>query len=72
MVTHTDRTEGEYKGLEIEIVKCLGKAMNFKPHFYESPDSEQERWGRQLQNGTYTGLIGQVVSQFVFGSLLKS
>ncbi|XP_046803555.1 probable glutamate receptor [Lucilia cuprina] len=55
-------TDTKYKGVEIEIVTALGKAMKFKPAFYESPNSQQERWGRQLANGTYTGLIGQLSS----------
>lgn len=64
MVTYFNesKTEVKYKGVEIEIVMTLGKAMNFKPKFYESPNSQQERWGRQLANGSYTGLIGQLVS----------
>uniref|UniRef100_A0A1A9VXX5 Ionotropic glutamate receptor L-glutamate and glycine-binding domain-containing protein n=1 Tax=Glossina austeni TaxID=7395 RepID=A0A1A9VXX5_GLOAU len=53
----------QYIGLEVEIVKALGKAMNFKPQLYETSDAEHERWGRLLQNGSYTGLIGEIVDR---------
>uniref|UniRef100_A0A1B0BS36 Ionotropic glutamate receptor C-terminal domain-containing protein n=1 Tax=Glossina palpalis gambiensis TaxID=67801 RepID=A0A1B0BS36_9MUSC len=50
----------QYIGLEVEIMKALGKAMNFKPQLYETSDAEHERWGRLLHNGSYTGLIGEI------------
>lgn len=40
----------------------MGQALNFIPDFYESFDSEQQRWGKKLSNGSYTGLIGEIVS----------
>uniref|UniRef100_A0A1B0FPF1 Uncharacterized protein n=1 Tax=Glossina morsitans morsitans TaxID=37546 RepID=A0A1B0FPF1_GLOMM len=52
--------EHQYIGLEVEIMKALGKAMNFNPQLYETSDAEHERWGRLLRNGSYTGLIGEI------------
>lgn len=67
MVTYSKKSDTfkRYRGLEVEIVRYLGIAMNFIPQFYESPNSQIERWGRQLPNGTYTGLIGELVRKYV-------
>lgn len=63
MVIRANHPEGDtfYSGLEIEIVKSLGEVMHFQPHFYESPNTDEERWGSKLRNGSYSGLIGQMV-----------
>ncbi|XP_013097824.2 glutamate receptor ionotropic, delta-1 [Stomoxys calcitrans] len=63
MVFEVKRMRGKsYTGLEIDIVNALAAVMNFKPYFYESPDSEEQRWGTKLRNGLYSGLIGQISS----------
>ncbi|XP_075153952.1 ionotropic receptor 68a isoform X2 [Haematobia irritans] len=63
MVFEPDHQRGKsYSGVEIDIVQTLGQVMDFKPYFYKSPDSEKERWGTKLRNGSYSGLIGQIHS----------
>ena len=73
MVTYSKKSDmiKKYRGLEVEIVRYLAIAMNFKPQFYESPNSQVERWGRQLPNGTYTGLIGELVRKKICSDYLK-
>lgn len=65
MIMPSKHREHQYIGLEVEIMKALGKAMNFNPQLYETSDAEHERWGRLLQNGSYTGLIGEIVGLFI-------
>lgn len=60
-----ENESGIYHGIEVEIIKALGSAMNFKPSFYESNDSKTEQRGKFLPNGSYTGLIGQIVHRVV-------
>ncbi|GAB0087754.1 Ionotropic glutamate receptor [Sergentomyia squamirostris] len=52
----------EFGGVEVEMVKALGQALNFQADFYESPNPDTEKWGRFQLNGTLTGLLGEVVS----------
>jgi len=35
--------------------------MNFSCNFYESADSEKEKWGKMQLNGSITGLLGEIV-----------
>lgn len=49
-----------YTGLEIEIISAFQKAMNFKVEFYETKNSEEEKWGQADENGTYNGLLREM------------
>uniref|UniRef100_A0A182F4J2 Ionotropic glutamate receptor L-glutamate and glycine-binding domain-containing protein n=1 Tax=Anopheles albimanus TaxID=7167 RepID=A0A182F4J2_ANOAL len=49
-----------YYGVEIELLKAIANAMHFRMAFYETPDAETERWGEQKDNGTLTGLLGEM------------
>lgn len=61
-----------YKGVEVKIMEALALALNFTVLFYESLDSESEKWGRQQTNGTISGLLGEMVQEnadFALGDL---
>ncbi|XP_050095757.1 uncharacterized protein LOC126577837 [Anopheles aquasalis] len=49
-----------YYGVEIELIKTIANVMHFRMSFYETPDAETERWGVQQDNGTLTGLLGEM------------
>lgn len=36
--------------------------MNFVPKIYEPLNANTEQWGRKLLNGSYSGLLGEMVS----------
>lgn len=38
----------------------MSEAMNFQPLLYEV--AGEEEWGQRLLNGSYTGLLGEVMS----------
>lgn len=48
-----------YTGLEIDIINALSQKMNFTINFYEPNDVEMEKLGRKLDEGNYTGLLGE-------------
>nr|XP_014283158.1 glutamate receptor ionotropic, delta-2 [Halyomorpha halys] len=63
----------EYSGLEVLILRSLSDAMNFQILIYEPPNSKTEAWGKQQLNGSYTGLLGEMVSgraDFALGNFL--
>lgn len=48
----------------------MSEAMNFQPLLYEVAGGEE--WGQRLLNGSYTGLLGEVMSgraQMALGKL---
>nr|CAI5817888.1 unnamed protein product [Callosobruchus analis] len=50
-----------FKGVEVEILYAISKAMNFICELYEPENVETELWGRKLPGGVYTGVIGEMV-----------
>lgn len=36
--------------------------MNFTPDFFETVDSDAEKWGRIKENGSVTGVLEEMVS----------
>ncbi|XP_055912429.1 ionotropic receptor 21a [Eupeodes corollae] len=54
---------GDFAGVEVEIIRSLEKVMNFKAYFYETNDAETEHWGKILPNRSYTGLIGEMINR---------
>uniref|UniRef100_A0A3F2ZDA7 Ionotropic glutamate receptor L-glutamate and glycine-binding domain-containing protein n=1 Tax=Lutzomyia longipalpis TaxID=7200 RepID=A0A3F2ZDA7_LUTLO len=51
-----------FGGVEVEMIKALSQALNFRIEFYESPQPEIEKWGRYQYNGSFSGLLGEIVS----------
>lgn len=39
----------------------MSQALNFSVEFYESDDAASEQWGSKTENGSYTGLLGEMV-----------
>nr|XP_023027160.1 uncharacterized protein LOC111515158 [Leptinotarsa decemlineata] len=57
-----NNTTTKFHGVEIEILQAVSKTMNFKCDVYEAENSDTELWGRKLDGGLYTGIIGEMVS----------
>lgn len=49
-----------YRGLEVDLINALSRAINFSTNFYESFDADTERWGRKREDGNYSGLLGEM------------
>ncbi|XP_052065508.1 glutamate receptor ionotropic, kainate glr-3-like [Mytilus californianus] len=47
----------QYTGISIELVKQLADGLNFTYEIKEPPDGH---WGIQLDNGSWTGMVGQL------------
>lgn len=50
----------DYFGLEIDLVNTLSSSMNFTIDFYEPPDAEREKWGRNVGTANFSGLLGEM------------
>ncbi|XP_041977432.1 glutamate receptor ionotropic, delta-2, partial [Aricia agestis] len=48
-------------GVEIDILNTLAQKMNFKPKLYQPLDVETQKWGQKQANGSFSGLLGEVV-----------
>ena len=62
----------EYSGLEIDLIDTLSSVMNFTVEFYESIDSDREKWGQKLSDMNFTGLLGEMdaaQADFALGDL---
>lgn len=44
----------------------MAQALNFSMEFYETDDATSEQWGMKTENGTYTGLLGEMVISLLF------
>eukprot|EP00102_Acyrthosiphon_pisum_P022440 XP_016659650.1 PREDICTED: glutamate receptor ionotropic, delta-2 [Acyrthosiphon pisum] len=62
VINENEENSGYKKGLEIEVLKSLGSAMNFIPVIYEPINWRTEQWGKKQINGTISGLLGEVWS----------
>lgn len=61
-----NQNETAYSGLEVEIIRGISQSLNFTVEFYETEDAAIEQWGTKTENGTYTGLLGEMVSKYFF------
>ncbi|XP_037957813.1 glutamate receptor ionotropic, delta-2 [Teleopsis dalmanni] len=71
-MTMANADNSNYIGLEVEIIKTLAEGLNFTPLFYANEDNGSNRWGRKLINGSYNGLLGEMMknkAQFAIGDL---
>ncbi|CAH0722042.1 unnamed protein product, partial [Brenthis ino] len=50
-------------GVEIEILNTLAQKMKFEPKLYQSPNPDLHKWGGKLSNGSFSGLLGEMVIQ---------
>lgn len=48
----------------------MSQSLNFSVEFYESDDAASEQWGRKTDNGSYTGLLGEMVRLFTINAFL--
>ncbi|KAJ9578814.1 hypothetical protein L9F63_004964 [Diploptera punctata] len=61
--TRSNSSESAYdSGMEIAMVKFITNTLNLTLKF-RPPPSNDERWGRLLENGKITGLLREVVSE---------
>ncbi|KAG7463090.1 hypothetical protein MATL_G00191700, partial [Megalops atlanticus] len=49
-----------YKGFSIDVLDALAKILGFKYEIYQVPDS---KYGTQLPNGSWNGMIGELISK---------
>ncbi|CAH0406266.1 unnamed protein product [Chilo suppressalis] len=49
-------------GVEIEILNTLAEKMNFHPKLYQPPNAELHKWGQKEANGSFSGLLGEMVN----------
>ncbi len=61
-----DHTFGRFDGLFVEVVRLLEERLNFKAGFVQPPDGV---WGSQLPNGSWTGMVKQLMDKTVDMSL---
>ncbi|KAJ8725946.1 hypothetical protein PYW08_004131 [Mythimna loreyi] len=49
-------------GVEVEILHTLAEKMNFKPRPYQAANTELHKWGQKQANGSFSGLLGEMVN----------
>lgn len=49
-----------YKGFSIDVLDALAKNLGFKYEIYQAPDG---KYGHQLQNGSWNGMIGELINK---------
>uniref|UniRef100_A0A670ID83 Glutamate receptor n=1 Tax=Podarcis muralis TaxID=64176 RepID=A0A670ID83_PODMU len=49
-----------YKGFSIDVLDALSKNLGFKYEIYQSPDG---RYGQQLHNSSWNGMIGELINK---------
>lgn len=54
----------------LQILKTIADVMNFTNEFYESVDSEIEKMGKIQENGSATGVLGEMVNSFFLDFLI--
>lgn len=46
----------------LQIMQALSSIMNFKPKVYEPQNANEEQWGHKQLNGSFSGLLGEMVN----------
>lgn len=49
-----------YKGFSIDVLDALAKILGFKYEIYQVSDG---KYGSQLPNGTWNGMIGELINK---------
>ncbi|KOB69888.1 putative chemosensory ionotropic receptor IR68a, partial [Operophtera brumata] len=62
VVALKDNATNKIGGVEIEILNTLSEKMNFKPKLYQPPNADLHKWGGKQPNGSFSGLLGEMVS----------
>lgn len=55
-----------YKGFSIDVLDALAKILGFKYEIYQVADS---KYGSQLPNGSWNGMIGELINKVSFSVL---
>jgi hypothetical protein len=50
------------EGLEFRLIKTISRATNMSVT-YHPPPSDQDLWGKRTENGSWTGIVGQVLNR---------
>nr|XP_037869227.1 glutamate receptor ionotropic, delta-2 [Bombyx mori] len=61
VVVNSNET-GQIGGVEIEIINTLSEKMNFRPKLYQPMNVELHKWGQKQPNGSFSGLLGEMVN----------
>ena len=51
-------SKGSYDGVDLEFLRLMAERLNFTLELLDSPDGH---YGTKLPNGSFTGMIGQVM-----------
>nr|AOE47990.1 putative ionotropic receptor IR [Athetis lepigone] len=62
VVVTKNNVSNKIGGVEVEILHTLAEKMNFKPRPYQAANAEIHKWGQKQANGTFSGLLGEMVS----------
>lgn len=46
----------------LQILNTLANKMNFQPHLYQPFNPELHQWGQKQANGSFSGLLGEMVN----------
>lgn len=44
-----------------QILRAIAKTMNFSTSLYETEDAAREKWGIVSPNGSFSGILGEMV-----------
>lgn len=44
-----------------QIIRGMSQSLNFTVELYETSDAMTEQWGTRSEDGSYTGLFGEMV-----------
>lgn len=45
----------------LQILNTLAQKMNFEPKLYQPANAQAHKWGQKQTNGSYSGLLGEMV-----------
>lgn len=45
-----------------QIIRGMSQSLNFTVELYETSDAITEQWGTKSEDGSYTGLLGEMVN----------
>ncbi|XP_073943627.1 glutamate receptor ionotropic, delta-2-like [Choristoneura fumiferana] len=61
VIVMTNNDTHKIGGVEIEILNTVAEKMNFKPKLYQALNAEYHKWGQKQANGSFSGLLGEMV-----------